>query len=169
MSEMAANQVAHSRAVGGRRSNASPISSVPSPQGNVGWSQRMRPQSAHRTISKLGVPPAPPAPPPPTVPSRPVIPAHPPVTAPKIPRYPNMSAPQPGPPPIPMVDEVKAVKLAKGTGLPMRKELKEPRFREYFMSSGVLRWYSPLWKFKGDTRLFTKEWWDYLTLEYKRY
>ncbi|KAK3718726.1 hypothetical protein LTR37_004945 [Vermiconidia calcicola] len=51
----------------------------------------------------------------------------------------------------------------KNPDMPQRKSLKEPPFREHFYaSSGALRPTSPLWEYRGDERLFSKEAWEYL-------
>ena len=92
----------------------------------------------------------------------------------RAPPYPDMPAAGPAPEPIPdevkrVVDEVKAMRRTFG-GTPFRNDLRHSdnaHIREHFGAKGILRPDSALLPFAGDERLFSKDWWRFLTEQEK--
>lgn len=61
-----------------------------------------------------------------------------------------------------LVARINALPKQEKTGNPMRIHLQMPGMREHFKSDGTLKDTSALYRYKGDTNLFSVEKWDYL-------
>lgn len=62
-----------------------------------------------------------------------------------------------------LVAEIKKLPTNSLTGFPMRNELNQERFRGHFnLSNGILRHDSPLYKYAGNTTMFSQRVWQHL-------